>query len=95
MPVAKKNTKLTPAQEDKLHVAMIKQLLTLTTAGFGLVAALSWNDTVKTLIDEWVKPYVSKGSGLGWQFLYALIATALAVSLTYYLTKLVHRFEKK
>lgn len=92
---SKKNTKLTPAQEEKLHVALIKQLLTLATAGFGLVAALAWNDTIKTLIDEWVKPYVSKGSGLGWQVLYALVATALAVSITYYLTKLLHKFERK
>lgn len=95
MPATKKNTKLTPAQEDKLHIALVKQMLTLATAGFGLVAALAWNETVKTLIDEWIKPYVSQGSGLGWQTLYALVATALAVFITYYLTKLVHKFEKK
>lgn len=90
-----KKKKITPHQEDQLHVALIKQMLSLATAGFGLVAALAWNDTVKTLIDEWIKPYVARGSGLTSQFIYAIAVTILAVFITYQLTKLLARFERK
>lgn len=86
--------KQTVQQKQKLHVELLKQMLTLATAGFGLVAALAWNDTVKTLIDDVVKRFIP-GSGLKWQFIYAVIITAIAVLVTYQLTKLLARFEKK
>lgn len=90
----KKRVRLTPKQEEKVHIALIKQMLSLATAGFGLVAALAWNDTIKTLIEDITKRFLP-GTGLKWQFIYAIAVTALAVFVTYYLTRLVARFERK
>ena len=82
-------------EEEKLHIALIKQLLTLSTAGFGLTAALAWNQTIQTLIEEKIKPYVAQGSGLTWQAIYAAVITIIAVLITYYLTKAIRRLERK
>lgn len=83
------------SHKDSLPATFAKQLLQLATTGFGLAAALAWNDTIKNLIEEYVKPYVSQGSGIISQLVYAIIVTALAVLITYQLTKLTKRLEKK
>ena len=86
--------KLTLKQEEKLHVSLVKQLLQLSTAGFGLVAALAWNDTIKVVIETYIKPYVP-GSGISSQVLYAVFITLFAVLITYQLTKLSQRLEEQ
>ena len=47
-------------KEKKFHKELISQMLTLATAGFGLVAALAWNnfiqELVKTYINKWFPP---------------------------------------
>lgn len=67
-------------------------MLTLATSGFGFVAALAWNSLIQESIDIYVKPFVGGGSTLLSKFIYAIIVTSLAVSVTYYLTKI---FEEK
>lgn len=91
----KLNKSLKEKEQPKLHAAIFKQLLTLSTSGFGLAAALAWNDTIKTLIDEFVKPYITKGSGIASQFIYAAIITVLAVIITYNLTKISNKLDTK
>ncbi|KKR11205.1 MAG: hypothetical protein A3D24_04185 [Candidatus Blackburnbacteria bacterium RIFCSPHIGHO2_02_FULL_39_13] len=81
--------------DDSLPAAFAKQLLQLATAGFGLVAALAWNDAIKNAIEEYIKPRVANGTGIISQLIYALIITALAVLITYQLTKITRRFERK
>jgi glycerol uptake facilitator-like aquaporin len=71
-----------------LPQAIIAQMLSLATSGFGLVAALAWNEVVKEAVNSWVKPYLPAGSGLVSLLLYAVIVTALAVFITLQLTKL-------
>lgn len=88
-------TKTKVDKNTKLHIALVKQLLTLSTAGFGLAAALAWNETIQTFINERIKPFVAQGSGLLWQAIYATIITVIAVLITYYLTKVTRRLEKK
>jgi hypothetical protein len=90
----KRKASLKKKKEDKLHLALVKQMLQLSTAGFGLVAALAWNDLIKELIANYVKPYTEKGGAVTSQIIYALIVTSLAVFVTYYLTKLKGSFEK-
>lgn len=80
---------------DSLPATFVKELLQLATTGFGLAAALAWNDTIKGTIDEYIKPYVARGTGIVSQLLYALIVTSLAVLITYQLTKLTRRLEKR
>lgn len=67
----------------------MKQLITLSSAGFGLVAALAWNEAIQAFVNEYIVQYVSVGSGILSKFIYAVVITAIAVFVTYQLTKLV------
>lgn len=80
-------------KEKGIHIAVLKQMVTLATSGFGLVAALSWNNVIQDLVNNHIKPYLPEGSGLMSLFLYAIFITVLAVLVTYNLTKLVERLE--
>ncbi|OGY17770.1 MAG: hypothetical protein A2900_00145 [Candidatus Chisholmbacteria bacterium RIFCSPLOWO2_01_FULL_50_28] len=73
---------------------IVKQMLTLATSGFGLVAALAWNEFIKEAIQVYIKPYVPKGSTVVSLFIYAMIVTSLAVMVTLQLTKLKARLER-
>ena len=85
--------KVTKAEEKKaLHVELISQMLTLATSGFGLVAALAWNETIQALVKEYITPRIP-GSGLLSQFIYAVLVTCLAVLITYQLSRLVTKFQ--
>jgi len=78
----------------QLHLTIIKQMIALSTAGFGLVAALAWNNVIQDLVNNYIKPYLPQGSSLLSLFLYAVIITIIAVTVTYQLTKLVEKLEK-
>ncbi len=67
---------------------LLKQLITLSTSGFGLVAALAWNEAIQTFVKQYVDTYISIGSGVVYRFIYAIIITTIAVLVTYQLTKL-------
>ncbi len=64
------------------------QLLTLVTSGFGLVAALAWNELIKEIITKYIQPIFGSSSGLVSLLIYALTVTFLAVLITYQLSKL-------
>ncbi|MEK7165283.1 MAG: DUF5654 family protein [Patescibacteria group bacterium] len=76
-----------------IKLAILKQMVTLATSGFGLVAALAWNNVIQELVNNYIKPYLAQGSGLMSLFIYAVLITTLAVLVTYNLTKLVERLE--
>ncbi|KKS04228.1 hypothetical protein A2W45_01765 [Candidatus Curtissbacteria bacterium RIFCSPHIGHO2_12_41_11] len=73
----------------KFQKELLKQLVTLSTSGFGLVAALAWNEAIQAFVKEYIDQYISVGSGIISRFIYAIIITALAVLITYQLTKIV------
>ena len=79
---------------NQLHVAVLKQMLTLATSGFGLVAALAWNNAIQELVNAYIKPYLPRGSGLISLLIYAVFVTVLAVIVTLNLSKLIERLEK-
>lgn len=88
-------TKIEVPQNPKdLPLALVKQMLSLATSGFGLVAALAWNELVKETINTFIKPYLPEGSKVISLALYAIIVTALAVIITLQLTKLQQSLEK-
>jgi len=64
------------------------QLLTLVTSGFGLVAALAWNEVIKEVITKYIQPIFGSSSGLVSLLIYALAVTFLAVLVTYQLSKI-------
>lgn len=77
----------------KIQLETIKQVIVLATNGLGLVAALAWNNIIQEVVNAYVKPYLPAGSGLVSLFLYALLITLLAVSVTMQLTRLKERLE--
>lgn len=64
-----------------------ERTLKLVTSGFGLVAALAWNELIKELIKTYIQPVFGKDSGLISLIIYAVVVTALAVFITYQLGK--------
>ncbi len=59
------------------HIVVMETFASLMTAAFGLVAALAWNDAIKTAITN----IFVNNIGLG-QFAYAVIVTVIAVLAT-------------
>lgn len=82
-------------EETKLHLEIAKQMVTLSTAGFGLVAALAWNSLIQEFVNTYVKKWLPGGGKLISLGLYAVIVTVLAVFVTLQLSKLVKKLEEK
>ena len=82
------------AKERRFSEELTSQLLTLSTSGFGLVAALAWNQAIQDFVSKFIDPFIP-GSGLISKFLYAVLITLLAVLVTYQLSRLASRFQKK
>lgn len=81
-------------EEKKLHQELIQQLLALSTSGFGLVAALAWNETVQTFVKEFITPYIP-GSGIISKLIYAVLITILAVFITYQLSRISAHLQQR
>lgn len=72
-----------------LRKELVKQMITLSSSGFGVVAALAWNDAIQSFVKEYIDKYFSAGSGIMSRFIYAVIITVIAVLVTYELTKMI------
>lgn len=84
----KKNVRSRVTSEaKKIKKQFAKSTLQLVTSGFGLVAALAWNQLIQNAVSTYVTPYFGEGSGLVSMAIYALIVTILAVLVTYQLSK--------
>jgi len=79
----------------KYQLAVVRQMLKLATSGFGLVAALAWNELIKTAINDYIRNRISIGSSIISLAIYAIIITVLAVTVTLQLSKLAERLEEK
>lgn len=80
---------------NKFTIEIVRQMLTLATAGFGLVAALAWNSLIQAFMEEYVKVWLPAGGKITSQLIYAVIVTALAVIVTFQLSKILNRLESK
>lgn len=78
-------------KKTNMRKKVIGEMLKLATSGFGLVAALAWNELIKEIIKEYVKPLFGESSGLISLLIYATAVTVLAVMITYNLTKLLNK----
>lgn len=54
---------------------ILQSMITLSSAALGLVAALAWNDAIKATI----KLLLSGDDGLASKYIYAVVATVIAV----------------
>lgn len=79
------------SQEKKFHVELVRQMMTLATSGFGLVAALAWNNVVQEFVSQYIKRWLPEGSGILSLLIYAIIITTIAVLVTYELSRLLKR----
>lgn len=79
-------------REKSFRKELLHQLVALSTSGFGLVAALAWNEAVQTFVQEYINRFLPSQSGVISKFLYALLITALAVLITYQLSRLASRW---
>lgn len=82
-------------KETSFRRELAGQLVTLTTSGFGLVAALAWNEAVQAFVKEYIEKYYPAGSGVFSKFFYALLITVLAVLITYQLSRIASRLGVK
>lgn len=80
--------------DKRLHVEVVRQMIALSTSGFGLVAALAWNNVIQEFVNNYVKNWIPQ-SGLVSLLLYAVLITALAVFVTVQLSKLLKNLENK
>ncbi len=80
-------------KEQKLHVEIAKQMVTLSTSAFGLVAALAWNSVIQEFVNTYVKKWVPAGGGIISLLIYALIITIFAVIVTIQLSKLSKKLQ--
>lgn len=90
-----KPIKKTQEEIRKYQLAVVRQMLKLATSGFGLVAALAWNELIKTFIKEYLRARISVGSEIISLAVYAILVTTLAVFVTLQLSKLAGRLEEK
>ncbi|MBI2036176.1 hypothetical protein HYT17_00870 [Candidatus Microgenomates bacterium] len=64
----------------KLHLEIVRQMLTLATSGFGLVAALAWNNVIQEFVNSYIKIWLPGQSGIISLLIYAIAITILAVN---------------
>ncbi len=79
----------------KYQLAVVKQMLTLATSGFGLVAALAWNELIRTFINDYIRTRISVGSAMISLTIYAIFVTIFAVVIIIQLSRLVERLGEK
>ncbi|MCU1287903.1 MAG: hypothetical protein JWN60_132 [Acidobacteria bacterium] len=62
-------------------------MIALASAAFGLVAALAWNDAIK----ETIKLLMADDESLASKYVYAILATAIAVVIVLVLARFAAR----
>lgn len=78
-------------KDKKLRIELVKQMIALSTSGFGLVAALAWNNFIQEVVNNYIKKYLPANSGIISLGIYALVITAIAVFITFQLSKILER----
>lgn len=91
-----KNKKLPPLNKIKNGIEEVKKefkekTITLILGGFGLVAALAWNEAIKTLFET----FFPKKSELIGKFIYAMLVTIIVVLVSLQLRKISKTSEKE
>lgn len=69
----------------------ITKFAMIITGAFSFLAALAWNETIKTFIQR----YISPGKGLKSMLIYAVTVTIIAIVVSVYINKAADKFTKK
>ena len=78
-------------EAERVRTQALEKIITLLTGGFGLVAALAWNDAIKKLFAEL---FGADRSSVIAQFGYAILVTLIVVILSINLSRLTKKKEK-
>jgi hypothetical protein len=81
----------TPKEKKLLRIEVLEQMIALVTSGFGLVAALAWNEAIKALFAEFFPEPAGNVIAL---FIYALFITIIVVIITTRLTRVIDLAKK-
>ena len=79
-------------EKKSLKVEILEQMGTLATSGFGLVAALAWNDAIKALFS---KIFPKPGDNIFAMIAYAAVITVLVVLITVQLGRTLNLAKKQ
>lgn len=93
--MTKKTTKKEKKKQKKLHVEVLRQMISLATSGFGLVAALAWNNVIQDLVNNYIRKWLPQGGSIVSLLIYAASITILAVFITLQLSKLLEKLDNK
>ncbi len=77
-------------KEKRLSRELRVQGIGYIVAALGLVAGLSWNDAIKSLIDHF---FNTEGSGMLAKFIYAIAITVLIILLSQFLMRIARKDE--
>ena len=88
----KDNNSSTQKEKKNLKMEVLEKVSTLATAGFGLVAALAWNDAIKAVFAQL---FPQPGSNLAALIGYAVVITVIVVIITIHLGRLVNLAKSK
>jgi membrane protein YdbS with pleckstrin-like domain len=72
-------------------VQVLETITALMTAAFGLIAALAWNEAIKSLIND----YFESGSGTVPLLVYAVIVTIVAILAILMIARSLGRLKSK
>lgn len=84
------NTSDRKKNRDEFKLEVIQTFATLITAAFGLVAALAWNESIKSTIGVVFDNPIYAGIGAGalaGLFVYAIVVTIIAVIFTIWIAR--------
>jgi hypothetical protein len=82
-------------EERSFKRELADQLVTLSTSGFGLVAALAWNEAIQSFVKDYIQVFFPSQYGVISKFIYALLITLFAVFIIYQLSRLAASLNKK
>ncbi len=77
-------------KEKNLRKELRAQSIGYIVAALGLVAGLSWNDAIKSVIDHF---FNAEGSGIIAKFIYAIAITVLIILLSQFLLRMSKKDE--
>lgn len=78
--------KRTPTEQKSLKLEILEKMAQLVTTGFGIVAALAWNDLIKKFFE---RLFPRPEDNLLAMFGYAVLITVLIVGVTFMLGRWV------
>lgn len=84
----------TPDDPKELPAAVVRNMISLATSGFGLVVALAWNEVIKKTVEQYIDPWLGKSGGIISMLIYAIVITLLAVFVTMQLAQLQKKVEE-